>query len=335
VARRRAAEAIIFTAESQVAVAEVALPSLQPSDVLVRVEYSSVSIGTERWCLTAKHHPPGEAPPPFPFVPGYQAAGSVGETGSDVNGIEPGDRVFSWGGRLADGPVGSCWAGHVAYHVADSRSVIKLPDSVSNREASGLVLAQVGYNGATQPRVKAGDVALVIGDGLVGQYAAQVFRDRGAHVILSGHHDERLALAARHGADEVVNTLRDDLPAHIRSRWPDGVQVAAESASKNELVRTAIGLTEYHGQLVLLGYYPEGACMIDIHWLRERETTVYCPNALTRERLEATLALIAAGRMHVDELVTHEFTVGEAPKAYQMILDKRSPFLGVVFKWDT
>lgn len=326
-------EAVVFAAQNEVTVEEVTLPEMQPSDVLVQNEYSSISIGTERWCLMAKHHPPGEEPPPFPFVPGYQAAGVVAEVGKEVKGIAPGDRVFNATGRLAEGRIGTCWGGHMHHHVADYRDVLKLPDSVSTREAAGLVLAQVGFNGATQPRVNEGDAVIIIGDGLVGQYAGQVFRHRGAKVILSGHHDERLRLAALYAADEVVNSLREDFPAHVRERYPDGVQVAGESASKNELIQTAIGLLEYHGQLVLLGYYPEGECFIDIHWVRARETTVYCPNSVTHERLEMTLELMANDNMAVEELITHEFPFTEAPRAYQMILDKSEEFLGVVLKW--
>ena len=326
-------EAVVFTANSKVAVQKVPLPPLREGEVLVENEYSAISTGTERWCLTGQLHEPGAAPTPFPFIPGYQAAGVVREVGKSVKGFAPGDRVFSVNGRLGEGAPGSCWNGHIHHHVATPATLLKLPDAVSTRDASGLLLAQVGYNGATQPPVSKGDVAVVIGDGLVGQWAAQVFRHRGAHVVLSGHHDERLKLAARWSADEIINSGREDLTAFVRRKWPNGVQIAAESASKNALVRQAIDLTEYHGKFVLLGYYPEGECLIDIHWIRARETTVFCPNSWAMPRMEGTLALVASGKMHVEELITHEFPACEAPKAYQMILDKREPFLGVVLRW--
>jgi 2-desacetyl-2-hydroxyethyl bacteriochlorophyllide A dehydrogenase len=324
---------VVFAAQGKAAVEEVPVPDLRPTDVRVEVEYSSVSIGTERWCLMGRLHAPAEAPSPFPFVPGYQAAGVITEVGRDVRRLKPGDRAFSVCGRLAEGGPRLMWGGHMQCHVTPWQNVFKLPASVSTRAASGLLLAQVGYNGAVQPRVRKGDVVVVIGDGLVGQYAGQVFRHRGAHVILSGHHDARLRLAARYAADEVVNSAREDFASHVRRKWPDGVQVAAESASRNELVRMAIDMLEYNGQLVLLGYYPEGECMIDIHWVRARETTIYCPNSWTPERLKATLKLIEQGHMKVDELVTHELPFTEAPRAYQMILDRSEEFLGVVFRW--
>jgi 2-desacetyl-2-hydroxyethyl bacteriochlorophyllide A dehydrogenase len=307
---------------------------LGPEDVLVSIEYSSISVGTERWCLRGKLREPGHPlMTPFPHVPGYQAAGVVVEVGEKVTEFTPGDRVFSYGTRLAAGWPGSCWGAHVRFHVANQGNVIRLPEAISTFEASGLVLAQVGYNGAQRPWLQPGDVALVIGDGLVGQYAAQVFHHRGAHVILSGHHPDRLALAARYSAEVVVNSTEVDLAALIRSRYPGGVQVAAETASKSETVRAAINLVQYDGQLVLLGYYPEGECLIDIHWIRARETTVHCPNGWTRARMEATLDLIEQGAMVVEELTTHTFPYQQAPEAYRMILERSPDFLGVVLRW--
>ena len=52
-----------------------------------------------------------------------------------------------------------------------------------------------------------------------------------------------------------------------------------------------------------------------------------------RERLEATLGLIAEGAMKVEELVTHELALADAPRAYAMLLDPSAMFLGVVIRW--
>jgi len=330
----RTAPALVFTDVNRVEIQEIPLPALGSEDVVVRVEYSSISIGTERWCLLGKLREPGKPlMTPFPHIPGYQAAGVVAEVGEKVTTVAPGDRVFSAGTRVGAGWSGSCWGGHASLHVTHQGSLHKLPESVSTHEAAGLLLAQVGYNGASRPWLKEGDAVLVIGDGLVGQYAAQRFRHRGAHVILSGHHDDRLALAAQYSADEVINSREVDVAAFIRERYPNGLPVVAETASKIELVHTAIELLQYDGQLVLLGYYPEGECLIDIHWIRACETTVHCPNGSTYERLRKTLELVAQDAMRLEELVTHTLPYTKAPEAYRMIVEKPSDFLGVVLQW--
>jgi 3-hydroxyethyl bacteriochlorophyllide a dehydrogenase len=180
--RRMKTKAIIFPEQGRAVLDEVLLPDLRADDVRIEIEYSSVSPGTERWCLTGKLTIPEEPPLAFPHVPGYQAAGTVREVGSAVKDLKPGDRVFSRNCRSPDSFRGSWWGGHVGTHVVARSAVVPLPDSVSTREASGLLLAQVGYNGASKPPIRPGDAALVIGEGLVGQYAAQVLRHRGAYV---------------------------------------------------------------------------------------------------------------------------------------------------------
>jgi len=331
--KESSAEAVVFSGPGKVRVEEVELPRMSDADLLVEVEYSAISAGTERWCLTGRLNVPGQPPLAFPHVPGYQAAGVVARTGRDVKGLREGDRVFSRNCKPPEGYPGSWWGGHVRRHVADGRDVVKLPETVSTREASSLLLAQVGYNGASKPRVEPGDVALVIGEGLVGQFAAQALRARGAYVIISGLVESRLKIARAHSADEVFDAARGDLASYIREKHPKGVAVAVETASSGATVRLAIDLLSHGGQLVMNGFYPPSESSLDWHWLRTKELALYCPNSRTRPRLEAALGLIERGKMKVEELVTHELPYTEAPEAYRMLLGPAADFLGVVFRW--
>src|SRR5208283_3795743 len=129
--------AIVFPEQGRAVVDDVLLPEMRVDDVLMEVEYTAVSPGTERWCLTGTLTIPGEPPMAFPHVPGYQAAGIVREVGAGVKDLKPGDRVFSRNCRSPEGWKGSWWGGHVALHVAARATVIALPDSVTAREASG------------------------------------------------------------------------------------------------------------------------------------------------------------------------------------------------------
>ena len=328
------AQTIVFTAPRQVSVAEHDMPALGPADVLVEVAYSSISPGTERWVLIGRMEAPGMPDlAAFPHVPGYQAAGIVRQAGPEVEGIRPGDRVFSRNCRASEGWRGSWWGGHVGLHVAHCRDVIVLPPAVSTREASSLLLVQVGYNGATKPRVSPGDVAVVIGAGLVGQFAGQVLRSRGAHVIACDLCASRLALAAAHSADEVFDSSAGDLAAFVEGRYTHGVDIVVETASSNRTIQMAAGLLKRGGQLVLNGYYPPGESALDWHWFRRKELTMYFPDSRTRERLEATLGLIERGHVKVEELVTHQFPVSRAAEAYELLLDPAAESLGMVIDW--
>lgn len=330
---KRRTDAIVFTAPRQVAVAQFPLPEMGPDEVIVDIEHSFISNGTERWCLTDQMRIPGSPPLAFPHVPGYQAAGTVTEVGSRIVGLKPGERVFSRNCREPGGFKGSWLGGHVKMHVNNLHDIVPLPADVSTIEGSGLLLAQVGFNGATKPRVSEGDVAVVIGEGLVGQFAGQVLRSRGAYVIMAGLSPGRLDLAARYSADEVFDNGEGGLTEFIRDRQPEGVSIVVETASSSRTVHMGAELLGKHGQLVLNGYYPPDESMIDWHWLRRKEITLYCPDSRNRERLDATLSLIQEGRMHVEELITHRVDAVDVPDAYAMLLDPAAQFLGVVIDW--
>ncbi len=323
--------AIVFPAADKVELREVPLPPLDPGDVLVEVEHTTISAGTELHCLHGTIRL-GAGTVRFPFTPGYQAAGRVRAVGDAVTELAVGDRVFSARSKQPPGWQGGWWAGHCAWHAAAAADVISLPAAVDTRSASALLLAQVGYNGGTRPPVAAGDAALVIGDGLVGQWAAQVLRHRGARVMLAGHRRRRLEIAAEHSADEVVDTHAEDLGERVRSRVPAGLRIAAETTGKTDLIRDAAALLVHDGHLVVLGYYSPGACEVDIHWLRAGETTTHFPNGQRRDRMERTLALIEQGVVKVDELVTHRFAPEDAAAAYRM-LQHDGNVLGVAIDW--
>ena len=319
----RSTEAIVFPKPGSVKFEEVPLPEMGPDELTVRIEYSCISNGTERWCLTDRLVVPGAMPLAFPHVPGYQAAGMVAAVGSRVRGVSPGDRVFSRNCREPVGFKGSWWGGHVKEHINNLQDVVKLPPEVSTLEGSALLLAQVGYNGATKPRVTPGDVAVVIGEGLVGQFAGQVLRNRGAHVIMAGLDPFRLKLASRFSADEVFDNSENRLEEFVKQSHPDGVPIVLETASLASTVRMAAELLCRHGQLILNGFYTPDESLIDWHWLRRKEVTLYCPDSRNRIRLEATLALIQEGMLRVDELMTHRINASDAAEAYNLLLGDR------------
>lgn len=319
-------KAVFFVSKGQVEVHEIEVPVTGCEDVLVRTEYSAISIGTERWCLLGKAVTLDGETVPFPFIPGYQRAGVVEKVGSGVHDLAAGDRVYSFQGKVS--------GGHMQYFVCPRESLLKLPSNISSRKASYLSLAQVGYDGATRPLINEGDTAVIAGDGILGQTAAQVFRHQGATVILSGHHEKRLKLAKALSADIAVNSSHENLSAIVMNKCAGGAEIVVEAVGNVDLVKELLGIVKYDGQLVLLGYYPPPKCFLNIHWLRRKATTIYNPRAVLMNRLVKTLDFVEKGVIHIEELITHEFHYTKAQEAYNMIIEKKEPFLGIVLRWD-
>ncbi len=176
-------QAIVFPEVNRAALETITLPPRQPSDVLVEVELSGVSVGTEVWALTGQR-PPGDTT--FPCVPGYQAVGVVREAGPDA-AVRPGERVFFTKSRLAEPHARGNWMGsHVGLAVVDAAENpshgywVRLPDGITPEDAVLSALASVTARGLQHIGVTPGDFCVVIGQGVIGQTAAQIARIHGA-----------------------------------------------------------------------------------------------------------------------------------------------------------
>jgi 2-desacetyl-2-hydroxyethyl bacteriochlorophyllide A dehydrogenase len=313
----RRAPAVIFGKAGVVTTGEVELPPLEAEEVLIETRVSVVSAGTEGWVLHDRMGWAGRSP--YPLVPGYQRAGVVRAVGAAVRGLSVGDRVATTTCRLA-GAVRAHWGGHVALGQEVQAEVLLIPARVSDLDAANVAVAQVGYNAASRPRLEGGEVAAVFGDGLIGQMAAQALRARGARVVLCGRRALRLELGARHSADAVVDLTAGAPREALRALAPSGLDVVVDTSTVPDMALFLDVLRPRDGQIVLSGsYYTNYArgegLMVDADALQRREIALLTNSGWTRQRLAATLALMAAGKLRTPPLITHLQTYQDAPRA--------------------
>ena len=83
--------------------------------------------------------------------------------------------------------------------------------------------------GAMMPRTKPGDKVLVLGQGIIGQFAAQHFRMHGAEVTISDLHSKRIDVALVCGADHAINVAAEDTVPALKEFWPTGADIVAEA----------------------------------------------------------------------------------------------------------
>ena len=330
----RRALAIVNVAPHRVELQEVGLPDPRPDEVVVLTRHSLISNGTERSVLAGERGY-GRAEgspdaPPFPQVGGYQKVGVVEAVGREVRGLAEGEWVFATLGRTAlrEFPM----AGHVGVSLTPQQEVLKLPAGLDPVAASGLVLTQVGYNHGSRPPVAPGTRAIVVGDGLVGLWSAETLRARGAQVLLVGRHDERLRLFAA-GGGRTVNARREDADQTAAEFAPGGAPVVVDTLTTTEALHESLRFLAHDGHLVAGGYYIQGHHLIDYQQLTAREATLYTPGGWTRARLERTLEWVAEGKLGVLDKITHRWPVAQAVAAYELLVGKREPFLGMVIDW--
>ncbi len=323
--------ALMFPRVNEIAIGEVELPDLGELDVLIRTEYSFVSTGTERWTLQGRMGR-RQGSTCFPLVPGYQKVGRVEAVGPRVSSFEPGQRVFMTKGRIESG--GSAqWGGHMQYSLESDSEVYPVPEAVSSVEAAALVVVQVGWNDAQRPILAQGDHALVIGDGIIGQFTAQGLRARGAEVWLAGRHRRRLDLGLRWSADRVLNVGDEDLLEAVRSARPGGIDILVETVCRPQETPFYVEMLRRRGQLVFAAYHPE-TNWVDLAPAQDKEITCHTTGGWNRERMEAALTALADGAFHVAPLITHQVDWGEAPAAYErLVRDKSEDSLGIAIHW--
>ena len=330
--------AVVFPAPNQVVFQKITCPDPGPEDVVIDVHHSWISNGTEGSFLRGERlegdvaWKPGH-PMPFPMVAGYQKVGRVKWVGAAVKNLGPGDWVFSAMSRVC-GMFENRYAGHVSPAVSAGDALMPLPPGVDPLAFAGLVLTQVGYNCGTRSPVKPGQVAVIMGDGLVGQWAGQTFAQQGLKVAMVGRHPDRLAKFAPHGATFLSGA--DNGFAAVRAWAPGPVQVLVESVGSAKVMRDYLPLLARDAHIAVAGFYPPAGdvnLQEALQSFRNSEISFDLVSGATRERLEETMRWVAAGKLDTLGLITHRFPVERAAEAWSLIETKREPVLGVVLDW--
>src|SRR5579883_2502903 len=114
-------------------VEEVAPPALRPGTVRVAVHAAGVNFG-DTLMIEGKY----QEKPPFPFVPGFEIAGTVLEAAPEVTTLRPGDRVM---GTSDNG-------GYADEAVVPEGNLVTLPDGMDFAVAAGFAVAYGTSHGA-------------------------------------------------------------------------------------------------------------------------------------------------------------------------------------------
>ena len=322
--------AVVFRGIDDVAVEDIEMPDPGADCVQIRTEFSSVSVGTETWGLRDLFT---WAKTPYPCVPGYQRVGTITALGQGVSGWNVGDRAMATTGAWT-GKVASFWGSHAAVANTHKNELYRIPDGVNPIDASATVVAQVGYNAAYRPALDPGDWVVVYGDGIIGQFAAQSARSRGARVVLVGHRRERLALAAEFSADAVIDNRDANVVETFKKiSGQTHARVVLDTVQHEDAQKEYLPLLEYaRGQIVYCGFTP-GETWANMATLQQRELTTHYIAGWTRPRMEQTLQLMAQDKIHFKPLITHQVPYQRAADMYRMVREKSEGFLGITFIW--
>lgn len=173
---------------------------------------------------------------PLPFILGQDFAGIVVGTGDRVQRYKHGERVFGIArehGAYADRTV--------VPEDDNAQPVAHIPDEVGDADAAGLPTAGLtALAGVERLGVKSGQLLMIVGiTGALGQFAAQIARDRGIRVAGSGR-AENAQIAQALSVETYAAYDQGDVVEAMRAKYPDGVDAVLDVADDADaLVRTA------------------------------------------------------------------------------------------------
>lgn len=251
---------------------EVPVPKVKAGCVLIKTTRTLVSLGTERmlvdfgkanFILKAKQQPEkvkmvldkvrtdGLRPTleavfnklgqPLPL--GYCNVGKVVSVGKYVSEFVVGDRVASNGY-------------HAEYVCVPKNLVAKIPDNVTDEEATFTVIGAIGLQGIRLLKPTFGETIIVVGLGLIGLITAELLKANGCNVIGVDFDSQKIAIAKQKGITVINPAEGTDQVKFIESITngvgADGVIITA-SAKSDEIISNSANMCRKRGRVVLIG----------------------------------------------------------------------------------
>lgn len=347
--------AAVFRGKHDIHIEEVAKPTCGPTDAIVRVTTTTI-------CGTDSHIWRAEYPVANGRIVGHEPVGVVDQVGEAVQGYAVGDRVVvgaitpcgacyfcqhgdfsqcagyedTWGiiggwrlGNSADGVQADYF--RVPYAQAN---LAKIPEGVSDEEVMFVTdIASTGISAAETANVRIGDSVVVYAQGPIGLCATAGARLMGASLIIGvDSNPTRLEMATTMGADVVIDYTQEDPVAKVKALTDGrGADVAIEALGIQETFENCMKSVRPAGVVSSLGVYGDkvtiplesfiyGIGDVDIR-------TTLCPGG--KERMRALMSLVSAGRLNLQQLITHHFTLDQIEEAYPLFSNQEDGVLKV------
>ncbi|MFG2500728.1 bi-domain-containing oxidoreductase [Streptomyces sp. NPDC048441] len=361
----------------ELALLDVPVPGCKPDGVLVRSAYSLISTGTELMKVSeagmsmvgkARSRPDQVAkvvqsvatngvPATYrkvmgkldSYTPlGYSLCGVVEQVGTGIDDVKVGDLVACAGNEHAL---------HAELNWVPKNLYAPVPDGLAPRHAAFGTVGSIAMQGVRRGESQLGDVALVIGLGLIGQLVVQLLAASGVRVVGVDPDPVRCELAERLGAaacgDPASAAVEASVAELTGGHGVDQVYLAAGGGS-NQPVELAARLSRDRGRVVDIG-----KCRLDLPWnaYYEKELDVrfsrsYGPGRYDpeyelegrdypigyvrwteRRNLACFLDLVARDRIDVEPLVSHIADFDDAVETYQSLKDGELKAVAVLFRY--
>jgi len=201
--------------------------------------------------------------------------------------------------------------------------VNRIPDGLSPAEAAVTEPLACVLNGQELASVGAGDSVAVVGAGPIGCLHVRLARARGASkVFVIDVNAGRLELAARLGADALINASTQDPVAAVRELTDGrGADVVITAAGSKVAQEQALSMAVPRGRVSLFGGLPKDDSVIqaDSNLIHYRELSVVGSYGSAPRHNREALSLIASGTVPVADLITHRLPLDRVNDAIELV----------------
>ncbi len=335
---------------STVVFKEVEIPVPGHGQVLIKTKSSTIC-GSDIRAIYHEHL--GKGPEGYQnVVAGHEPCGQIAECGPGLKRFKKGDRVIvyhiSGCGVCNDcrrGYMISCTSKHRAaygwqrdggmceYILADEKDLVELPDELSYTDGAQVACGfGTVYEGLEKIGISGNDQVLVAGLGPVGLAACMLSKALGAQkVVGTDVSEDRCKLAMEKGlVDEVFVSGSDALEKALVASGGLGYERAVDCSGNTHARQLCVRATRKWGKIALVG---EGGTM-ELNPspdLIHDQKTVYGSWVTSIWKMEELVERLVRWGIHPEDLVTHRFTLEQAPEAYKLMSSGKCGKVAVVF----
>lgn len=260
---------------------------------------------------------------------------------------------------------------HASHLLLDERIVTPAPAGIDMEQAAFFILAHTAMLGIRRTKIQLGEPVVVLGQGMVGAFAAQLAKLSGATpVIVTDLDDKRLGYAKAMGVHHAINTKSnpEELTKLIDDLGMGGVPVVIEATGARQPLEQAAEIVSEGGRIMMLStvfgdkvpniyenLFTKGATLIGgyvnskpfnlsrydltikVEWppiLVDQPKRFISSDIWTSdEDIRVILNLIKYGSLNIKPLITHRFSVDQIPEAYELVWNRDTDLLGGVIRW--
>ncbi len=281
-----------------------------------------------------------------PMALGYSSAGTIIAVGSALKDFKVGDRVACGGGG---------YAVHAEYATVPQNLLVKLPDNVDFNAGAFATIGAIAMQGFRLSESGLGEKVAVIGLGLLGLLSAMITKAAGCFVIGIDIDPQRVELAQKMGIEAVAREDAENTASTFsKGNGVDAVLICADTASDDPVI-LAGNIARDKAKVVAVGavglnvprkvyYEKELSLVVSRSYGPGRYDPIYeekgqdYPIAYVRwtegRNMQAFVDLLSHQNIDVTPLISHQFPIKQADKAYKLITaSKKESFLGVLLTY--